>query len=185
MKADEKELKSLKEVKQIVGKLGRMIKAPTSDLPTFGRSSGWARPHIAVDSMGYHYIVEERGQEIRHETTDDLDQLMFWIFEQVSFDISLRESVAARQENLDDSRFFYVRQEELLHKLKPGWAEVIHQKHAKILEEFPFDDFAYVRALYCKQLRESGLSEEEIDKIAFEKYPEPAPDPRPSITSTA
>jgi Immunity protein 63 len=171
MKTGENELKSLNELKLIVVDLGRLIKARKSDLPTIGKSADFAHPSVDVDADGYHYVVVERGVEIRRESTNDLDQLLFWIFEDVSFSMAIRKIGAANAGNRDQRRAYFVRQVELLNKLKPEWGEAILQKQTDILEKFPFDDFARSRARYSKQLRDRGLSNEEAWQAACEKYP--------------
>ena len=53
----------LTEIKSRVKKLAEVIEAPAETLPTFGHSEQSGRPHIEVDSNGYHYVIAERGQE--------------------------------------------------------------------------------------------------------------------------
>lgn len=171
MKAGGTEFKSLEELEQIVARLGRLIRAQKSDLPTMGQSTDFAHPSVEVDANGYHYVVVERGREIRRETTNDLDQLLFWVFEDVSFSMAIKHLRTPNGANRDQRRVYFARQVKLLGELKPEWAEAIGRKQAKILEQFPFDDFASTRARYCKQLRDEGLSNEDAWQAACEKYP--------------
>ena len=171
MNAGENKLKSLSELKLIVANLGKLITARKSDLPTMGKSADFAHPSVDVDVAGYHYIVVERGAEIRRETTCDLDQLLFWIFENVSFLMAIRQVGTANEVDRDQRRDYFARQMELLKKLKPEWGEAIRQKQTEIIEKFPFDDFARSRARYCKELRDKGVPNEEAWQTACEKYP--------------
>jgi hypothetical protein len=41
----------------------------------------------------------------------------------------------------------------------------------KIIENYDNDDLASLRVTFCGQLRKQGLSDSEIDKLAYEKYP--------------
>jgi hypothetical protein len=46
-----------------------------------------------------------------------------------------------------------------------------HAEHQNIIKNHPFDDLASLRATYSGQLRQLGLPENEIFKLAYEKYP--------------
>jgi hypothetical protein len=57
--------------------------------------------------------------------------------------------------------------------LSPTWAARESQEHEEILKRHPFDDYASVRARFCKSLRDQGYSVEQADKMADDKYPLP------------
>jgi hypothetical protein len=171
MKINETEPKPLAEIEIIIARLGRQIKARKSDLPTMGHSADFAHPSVEVDADGYYYIVVERGTEIRRETTNKLDQLLFWVFEDASLSMAMREVRAGKLDNSDERRAYFSRQVELLEKLNAEWGESVRRKQAKILEKFPFDDFARRRARYCKELGERGLSDGQAWQAACKKYP--------------
>ena len=65
----------------------------------------------------------------------------------------------------------FSKQEELLGILSPEWQEKQRNAHSIILEQYPFDDLAGLRAAYCGELRKKGLPETEIDALAYEKFP--------------
>ena len=67
---------SLNEIKSEIDRLAAQIGAPDDLLPTYGYSEDGARPHIEIDSHGYHYVVVERGEEINRVTTNSLDELL-------------------------------------------------------------------------------------------------------------
>ncbi|HEY1406591.1 MAG TPA: Imm63 family immunity protein [Spirochaetota bacterium] len=162
---------SLKDIEIEVNKLAKVIRAPGDELPTYGYSRDFAYPHIEVDDHGYHYVVIERGQERERKTTQDVDELLYWIFDSVTFSMALKYELRHRIRKKDSRRMHFEKQEELLGKLHPEWEEKAKEEHLSILKEHPFDDLAGVRATYCGKLRKKGLSESEIDRIACEKYP--------------
>ena len=41
--------------------------------------SSFGDPHIEIDKKGYHYVIWERGSEHERKTTENLDELMFWL----------------------------------------------------------------------------------------------------------
>ena len=63
-------------LKRMIEELALKINAPRGLLPTYQVSDDGALPHIVIDGSGvYHFIVVERGQELQHRQTRDLDEL--------------------------------------------------------------------------------------------------------------
>jgi hypothetical protein len=134
---------SLSEIKSEVDRLAKRVRAPESLLPTYGHTRDAAHPHIEVDEGGYHYVIVERGEELRRVTTDDLDQLLYFVFEGVTF--SLACDYAARHRAVfavfqDFRRPLFRRQIELLSMISPAWAETESKEQERILKQHPFDD---------------------------------------------
>ncbi|HUK90185.1 MAG TPA: Imm63 family immunity protein [Blastocatellia bacterium] len=164
---------SLDEIEYEVERLAAVIGASARALPTFGRSEDGARPHIEVDGSHYHYVVVERGEELRRETTSSLDELLYYVFEAVTFSMAMNYEAAHRVESQDCRRLIFRRQIELLSQLSPEWAETESRDHDRILREHPFDDLALVRATLCEQLRRQGISADEAWRAACERRPLP------------
>lgn len=75
-----------KVIRKRVKVIADLIKAPTDLLPTYGHSRDMAYPHIEIDKQNrLHYVIVERGQEYRRDTTIELDELLYWIYESVTF----------------------------------------------------------------------------------------------------
>jgi hypothetical protein len=165
--------RTLNEIKTEVSRLAAQIGAPVDLLPTYGYSDDSARPHIEVDSRGYHYVVVERGEELSRVTTVELDELLYCIFKDVTFDLAGKYELKQRVENQDSRRMIFKHQVELLSRLSPEWGEMKAQEHKRILEQHPYDDQANIRADVAKTLRGQGLSPESAWKMACEKYPLP------------
>mgnify|MGYP002737561385 CR=1 FL=1 len=158
-------MKSLAEIQNEVGRLAEQIGAPVGILPTYGKTEDSARPHIEVDSRGYHYVVVERGSELKRLTTRDIDELLFQIFENVTSCLAFSFELANRVEDQDCRRLAFSRQIELLSKISSAWAECESKKHDVILRQHPFDDKSSIRAKLSNQI---GW------KAACKKYPLPA-----------
>jgi Immunity protein 63 len=146
-------LLTLKEIEVEVNHLAGLIAAPKDLLPTYGYSRDFAYPHIEVDQSGYHYVIIERGQELDRRSTGDMLQLLYWVFESVTFSLAIDYELKNRIENQDFRRIAFAKQEEFLAILNPEWAERQKIKHLAILQKHPFDDLAGLRATYCCQLR--------------------------------
>lgn len=131
---------SLAEIKQKVDTLAEKINAPEYALPTYGWSEQSARPHIEVNEQGYHFIVSERGEENRHETTSDLDELLYYIFDSATFEIACPYEAKHRKRGQDFRRGLFAYQELLIGKISDGFKDRLHQRHAEVLKNYPFDD---------------------------------------------
>jgi hypothetical protein len=107
-------------------------------LPSYGQTRDFGYPHIKIDSRGDHYIVIERGNEVSHITTPQLDELLYYVFESITS--SLASIYAVDHRIKDFRRPMFPHQIELLAKLSPQWAARRSQEHAKILRENPFND---------------------------------------------
>jgi len=164
---------SLDDIKKIVVELALKIHAPTNLLPSYGQQTWDAHPYIEVDNLGFmFYIISERGQEYERKITEIIDDLLYWIFANVTFSMASDFELKNRIEDRDCRRIMFDKQEELLGLLSDNWRQKENAEHKSILKNHPFDDLAGIRATYFGQLRQQGLSETEISKLAYEKYPE-------------
>ena len=164
---------SIAEIEKEVNRLAAKIDASGDMLPTYGFSRDYAYPHIEVDSHGYHYVIVERGKELKRVTTGELDVLLYHIFEGITAEMGSKYSATHRVENQDFRRLYFERQIGLLNLLYPKWAEVESKEHERILQQHPYDDDSQIRANYSKTLREQGHSSEEAWRMACQKYPLP------------
>ena len=165
--------KTLTEIENIVIKLSEKINAPANLFPTFSTPIGDATPNVEIDSSGlYNYVISERGNEYERNLTSELNDLLYWIFADVTFSMACDYELKNRIAEKDSRRIIFEKQEELLGLLNTEWKEKEKKEHQSILNINPFNDLAGLRATYCGELRKKGLSDSEIDKKAYEKYPE-------------
>jgi len=164
---------TLSEIELKVNELAKKIGAPQNILPTYGYSEQTARPHVEVSSRAYSYVVAQSGQEVSRYTTPDVDQFLYKIFADITFEISVRYAEQNRVENQDIRRLAFQHQIELFTLLPPQWGERISHEQAQILEQTPFDDDGSARYVYWKSLRDKGYSASQANKMAHEKYPYP------------
>jgi hypothetical protein len=164
---------SLNEIKREVKRLARLIDTPDNVLPTFGYSKDFARPHLEVDAAGYHYVVVERGQELKRDTTSDLDTLLYNVFGTVTHELASHYEVTHRVEGQDSRRLLFQKQVELLALLSPAWANFKAMEHDKVLQQHPYDDASDARVRLVKELRAQGRAADEAWAMACERYPLP------------
>ncbi|PXA98229.1 hypothetical protein DMC47_09485 [Nostoc sp. 3335mG] len=129
----------LREIQARVRELVDQVGAPPGDPVTYGSSRQTGTPHIEVDSR-YHFVVCERGNEFERRTTDDLDELLYWILEGVTFSMASNFEVKHRRPGEDSRRQLFAKQIEYLERLSPQWAARQEAEHAEILSRHPFVD---------------------------------------------
>ncbi|MEL6863764.1 MAG: Imm63 family immunity protein [Bacteroidota bacterium] len=123
----------MEKLRKLVLKLAQLINAPSYLLPTFEKSEDFARPHIETQGNEYHYVIVERGQELERKKTTDLNQIIFWIFESVTFSMALKIELANRIEGEDIRIQLFKIQEELIEKVNPEFKLILEKKHKKLL----------------------------------------------------
>lgn len=167
-------MKSLIEIQAEVDKRAALVGAVDHpSLPTYGQTEDFARPHIEVDSRGYHLVIVERGQEQSRFTTRDLDELLYRVFEGLTSELAFGHELKHRVEGTDSRRAAFKRQVELLTQLSPVWAARASTMQKEVLSKRPFDDLGGVRAKLARELREAGHSPETAWQMACERYPVP------------
>jgi hypothetical protein len=159
-------MKTIVEIKSEIDRLAAVIGASGHDLPTYKHSADAGRPHIEVADYSYHYVIEERGQEISRFTTTDLDELLFQTFRDTTFRLACNFEVKHRVEMQDCRRIMFDHQVHLLSLLSPAWAAREAGEHKKILADSPFDDFAGFYASRIAENVASGHSYESARKLA-------------------
>lgn len=164
---------SLAEVESVAKHLAERLGEPTG-LPTFGYSVDGAHPHVEVDSRGYHYVVVERGQEMRRDTTPSLDELLYWIIRDATFGIAVAYELAHRVAGQDFRRILFAKQVELISRLGPTWGERCAEEQREILRKHPFDDLSDIRVDYCVELRRQGHGDAAAWEMGCERYPLPS-----------
>lgn len=132
-------LLTLRTVRRRVRALADRIGAEPARLPAFGRSRHDGRPHIEVGDT-YCFVVCERGRLFERRCSTDLDQLLYWVFAEVTLSIAIDHELRHRRPGEDSRRQLFARQLELLARLSPAWAERGAEEHRRLLEEHPFKD---------------------------------------------
>ncbi|MFG6494773.1 Imm63 family immunity protein [Fictibacillus sp. UD] len=128
---------SLESIKKVVDHYAKLINVHTYHL-TYGFSKDFAIPHIEVDETGYHYAIVERGVELKRLTTTDLNELLFAIFDGITYETALKYEVENRVENQDSRIISFKKQEELLGVINEKWRMKQELYHKEILKRSPY-----------------------------------------------
>ena len=94
-----------------------------SDLPTFENRDG-GYPFIRIEGDRLVYLAHERGRETMRQETSDLDELLWFVFHDVTREVASRRPgkwwIRAKR---DPRRRWFPRWIELMTELDPAWGE--------------------------------------------------------------
>lgn len=164
-------MNSIEDVRKKVTELGRIINAPLNKLYVFDRNDGGY--HLEFHGDEYHYILNERGQELDRFVTKNFDELLYKIFKHITSSMAFSYEFDNRVPNQDSRRIAFAKKIELMSKINEQWGVKIEQNIAKTLQNSPYDDFSDDRVKLCKKLMDKGLSGEQAYEKACEKFPLP------------
>jgi hypothetical protein len=133
---------TLDGLRKAIHRIAAIISAPKDLFPSYGTSRDFAHPHIEVDQKGYHYVIVERGHEFERRTTQDPNELLFWIFDSITTNMALAFELNHRVEGQDFRRVYFKKQLELLGALDSTWQERVAEEQKVILARSPFNEFA-------------------------------------------
>jgi hypothetical protein len=164
---------TLSEVKELIDQLAEKIDAPQNSLPTYGYSEQSGRWEVIVDAEGYQLVAFERGKELERYITSDIDELLYKIFDGVTFWLACKYELAHRIQEQDSRRILFQHQFELMSAFSLNWGAQLQHEHDEILKKHPFDDFVNLRSSLRTKLRGDGYSEDIVVRMAEEQYPPP------------
>jgi hypothetical protein len=120
--------------------------------PSLGRTSVFQESFVEIDARGYHLVFSERGVERGRTVTPDLDELMYQVFDAVTFQLASTYELTHRIESQDPRRIMFRHQQELLAKISAPWAARKALSHETLLQRAPFDDMAMARAILSTKI---------------------------------
>ncbi len=120
--------------------IGRKIRVPKEKYPTMIHSRDFAHPHIEYKFPYYYFVVVEKGVEFERQRFFRLSDLMYRIFDGITFELASEYELKNRVENCDFRRVLFKCQTELMRKLSDKWAKKYEKKIEEVLAENPYND---------------------------------------------
>ena len=135
---------TLEEIKNYIFELGRKIGLDDDSklYPMFSRTSNVFNDgaSIYVKNSKYYYIIMERGQLNKCFESEDLEEVLYPLFESITFSLASDYELNHRIENEDSRRLLWKKQLELLKKINRNFFVKCQIEIEKILKIAPFND---------------------------------------------
>lgn len=164
---------SIDKISEEVKDKGKLISAPKNLLVVRDNPAGDGSPYVEIGEDEYFYVSSERGYEIFRKRASNIDELLYFIFKDITWSMANEYELSNRIENKDSRRLIFSKKLDLLKRINPEWERRERVEIDKILLSSPYDDLAASRADYSRKLREQGLKESEIYELSNRKYPPP------------
>lgn len=162
------------EIQSLANSLAARIKIPHNQLPTFGSSVGDGTPCIEIGTDGtVYYVITERGSEYERWVPSNMDDLLYRIFQGVTWSMAIQYELKNRIERQDSRRMSFDEHARLMGLLNRDWQSRLQKHYKDILDKHPFDDHSRERVDYVLTLQSSGDEYEKAWQVACEKYPLP------------
>ena len=135
---------TLEEIKNYIFELGRKIGLDDDSklYPMFSRTSNVFNDgaSIYVENSKYYYIIMERGQLNKLFESKDLEEVLYPLFESITFSLASDYELNHRIENEDSRRLLWKKQLELLEKINRNFFVKCQIEIEEILKIAPFND---------------------------------------------
>lgn len=139
-------------------------------------------PFISIDVRGYHLKCYERGKLIQDDVMQDLNDLLYRILRDITFEEACKFELKNRVRYQDNRRLMFSKQLELLKCINDDFANKRKLELDNILQSNPFDDkhssifdliddFEYIAAhldeIYQRQNIPQRYCEKEVKDIIY------------------
>lgn len=116
------------------------IKAPKELRTIRNTPTGFGDPHIEINESGYHYVIWERGNELHRSSTTDLDELLYLIMKDITFEMASAYELENRIPNQDSRRLLFETQLKNMKKVNIEFYNRLENEIIQILSIYPYDD---------------------------------------------
>lgn len=106
---------------------------------TARRDDGAAHIEVTPDGL-YHYVVTERGSEWERRSTASTDDILYWLTEDLAFQMAYEYELAHRRAGEDCRRQLWAHELELLARVNPAWRDRRAVEIERWLAEAPYND---------------------------------------------
>lgn len=109
-----------------------------AQLPTVASHDG--APHVEWSAAGWSYIITDRGQVQEVRETTEREELLYWLFADITFSRAVQYELRHRIEGQDFRRILFARQLRELAALDDGWAARRAAEIEGTLRAYPYRD---------------------------------------------
>jgi len=109
-------------------------------LPEINNSNDLAKPFIEIDRYGYNYVCRERGEEIFRKIPFDIDELLYQVFDDLTFSMASEWELNNRKENEDSRLQLFVKQVDLMTRINKDFGKRLNDRLQRILNFGPLTE---------------------------------------------
>jgi hypothetical protein len=131
---------TIQDVYTEVNELARKIGAAAEFLPTFGTSDLSGKPYIVIKGDVFFYLAWDRGAVTINRQTESLQELLYWIFADITYQMGVSYEADHRVPDLDPRRLAFKKQLDLLEALQLPWKDLRQAEIKDILAKHPYRD---------------------------------------------
>jgi hypothetical protein len=131
-------MNNLQNVREQVERLAAEIGASSQSFPGFGSAKYDSAPYVEIHGPTYHYLSMERDQERTHYITFDVDELLYWVFSDITHNMGFAYAEQNPNREKDLRKAAFEQQLNLLEKLNPSWRLRREREIAEILKSSPY-----------------------------------------------
>lgn len=164
---------SIEDIRGAVYEIGRKINAPKRLLSIPTEPIGDGSYYLEIKGSEYHLVSCDRGLEIDRKVSINYRDILYWIFDDVTFSMAIQYEKENRIPNQDQRRLIYERKLSLLALIDSAWAKKTRKALDEILVKCPFDDWLDSRLRLCEELTSKGFASNAAYEEACKKYPLP------------
>jgi len=106
-------------------------------LPDIDISNDFAKPFIEIDRHRYNYVCRERGEEIFRKFPFDLNELLYEVFDNLTFEMATMWELKNRKKNEDFRLQLFAKQVDLMTRINKDFGERLNDRLQSILKFDP------------------------------------------------
>lgn len=133
---------NINEVRKLIYKHGEKIGLPYDSklYPIFSSTGNVFSDGgtIYISNNEYHYVIMERGKENKHYRSLDINDILYPLFEGITFSLASKYELKNRNEKEDPRKLLWGKQLELLGKIDPLFKERCQKEIDSILKIAPY-----------------------------------------------
>ena len=135
-------MKNIDEIRAKVEKLAEQIKAPKQLLPSYDGARINHPSYIENQGAIYNYVVTDSGREVKRKIAFSPDELLYFIFVDITFEMAVSFGKGHRSKGGDFRRILFNYQLGLMERLNMQWKVRREQEIAEILKDSPHRDLS-------------------------------------------
>lgn len=135
---------TVEEIKKYIFELGESIGLDTESklYPRFSKDSNVFNEgaSIYVENSKYYYVIMERGHVNKCYESEDIEEILYPLFESITFSMASDYELNHRIKNEDSRKLIWKKQLELLEKVNKKFCEKCQIEIEEILKIAPYND---------------------------------------------